>query len=84
MNQSLYAAARPQDAGVAAGIYQTSRYLGAIVATTILGLLFSGGQTPANWLVVVGVATALAVVHLGILVLVRPRERTAGAAARAR
>jgi predicted MFS family arabinose efflux permease len=75
MNQSLYAAARPQDAGVAAGIFQTSRYLGAIVATTILGLMFSTGQTPGNWLVVVGVATALAVVHLGILVMVRPRER---------
>ncbi|KHK97471.1 major facilitator transporter [Microbacterium mangrovi] len=77
MNQALYAAARPEDAGVAAGIYQTSRYLGAIVATTILGLLFSTGQTPGNWLIVVGVATALAVVHLGILVTVRPQRRTA-------
>ena len=45
MNQALYSSARPQDSGVAAGIFQTSRYVGAIVATTILGLLFSGGTT---------------------------------------
>jgi MFS family permease len=77
MNQSLYAAARPEDAGVAAGIFQTSRYVGAIVATTILGLLFSGGMTGGSWLVAVGAATALAVVHLGILVFVRPTRARA-------
>jgi len=77
MNQSLYAAARPEDAGVAAGIFQTSRYVGAIVATTILGLLFSGGVTAGSWLVAVCVATGLAVVHLGILLAVRPRRMPA-------
>lgn len=73
MNQALYAAARPQDAGVAAGIFQTSRYVGAIVATTMLGLLFTGGTTAATWLAAVGIATALAVVHLLLLVFVRTR-----------
>ncbi|MEN0085101.1 MAG: MFS transporter [Leifsonia sp.] len=83
MNQALYSSARPEDAGVAAGIFQTSRYVGAIVATTVLGLLFSGGTTSGNWLAAVGVATALAVVHLALLVFVRPRSRGAaeGAAA---
>ncbi|WP_348788222.1 MFS transporter [Leifsonia sp. NPDC080035] len=75
MNQALYASARPQDAGVAAGIFQTSRYVGAIVATTILGLLFSAGTTASSWLAAVAVASGLAVVHLGLLVFVRPRGR---------
>ncbi len=79
MNQALYSAARPQDAGVAAGIFQTSRYLGAIVATTVLGLLFSVGTTSGSWLAVVSVASGLAVVHLCLLVFVRPRGRTGGA-----
>ena len=79
MNQALYAAARPQDAGVAAGIFQTSRYVGAIVATTVLGLLFSAGTTPASWLAAVGVASALAVVHLCLLVFVRRRSQPGGA-----
>ncbi|WP_314149401.1 MFS transporter [uncultured Leifsonia sp.] len=75
MNQALYASARPQDAGVAAGIFQTSRYVGAIVATTVLGLLFSAGTTASSWLAAVAVASGLAVVHLALLVFVRPRSR---------
>jgi MFS family permease len=78
MNQALYSSARPEDSGVAAGIFQTSRYVGAIVATTVLGLLFSGGTTSASWLTAVGVATALALVHLALLVFVRPRDRGPG------
>ncbi|MGO4593345.1 MFS transporter [Leifsonia sp. 2TAF2] len=82
MNQALYASARPEDSGVAAGIFQTSRYIGAIVATTVLGLLFSGGTTAASWLTAVAVATTLSVVHLALLVLVRPRgPRAAGPSA---
>ncbi len=82
MNQALYASARPQDSGVAAGIFQTSRYIGAIVATTVLGLLFAGGTTAGNWLAVTGIATALAIIHLALLVVVRPgRAGTAEASA---
>lgn len=73
MNQALYSSARPEDSGVAAGIFQTSRYVGAIVATTVLGLLFSGGTTASSWLTAVVVATVLAIVHLALLVFVRPR-----------
>lgn len=80
MNQALYSSARPEDSGVAAGIFQTSRYVGAIVATTVLGLLFSGGTTSGSWLAVVGVATTLAVVHLALLVFVRPRSGRASVA----
>ncbi len=83
MNQALYSAARPEDSGVAAGIFQTSRYVGAIVATTVLGLLFSGGTSAASWLTAVGVATVLAVVHLALLTFVRPRRGPEQAAAAA-
>ncbi|MGH1548996.1 MFS transporter [Leifsonia poae] len=79
MNQALYSAARPEDSGVAAGIFQTSRYVGAIVATTVLGLLFSGGTTSSSWLTAVCVATGLAVVHLALLTFVRPRRGPATA-----
>ncbi|MEV8212316.1 MFS transporter [Leifsonia sp. NPDC077715] len=83
MNQALYSAARPEDSGVAAGIFQTSRYVGAIVATTVLGLLFSGGTTGSSWLTAVAVATGLAIVHLALLAFVRPRRGPAAAEATA-
>lgn len=75
MNQALYASARPQDAGVAAGMFQTSRYIGAILATTLIGVAFAGGTTAPSWLLVIGVATAFAVVHLGLLIGWHPREQ---------
>ena len=74
MNQALYASARPEDAGVAAGMFQTSRYIGAILATTLIGIAFGGGTTPASWLVIIVVATALSLAHLGLLIRWHPRE----------
>jgi MFS family permease len=74
MNQALYASVRPEDAGVAAGIFQTSRYVGAILATTLLGMTFAAGTNPASWLVVVVVATVLAAGHLILLITWRPRH----------
>jgi MFS family permease len=74
MSQALYASVRPQDAGVAAGIFQTSRYVGAILATALLGMMFASGTTPPNWLLVIAVATALAIVHLALLIGWRARR----------
>ncbi|MHA7984629.1 MFS transporter [Rathayibacter sp. CAU 1779] len=77
MSQALYASARPQDAGVAAGIFQTSRYVGAIAATTVLGVVFtsgSGPDAPTQWIVVIGIATGLAIVHALLLGSWHPRE----------
>lgn len=48
-SQGMFVSTRPQERGVAAGIYQTSRYLGAITATVLIGLLYGGGVTQANW-----------------------------------
>ncbi|MGN6127797.1 MAG: MFS transporter [Humibacter sp.] len=77
MSQALYASAAPRDAGVAAGIFQTSRYIGAILATTLLGIVFVDGSGPGaavQWITIVAIATALAVVHAGLLAAWHPRS----------
>lgn len=74
MNQALYSSVRPQDAGVAAGMFQTSRYIGAILATTLIGISFAGGTTPPSWLIVIGVATALSIALLGLLIAWHPQH----------
>jgi MFS family permease len=77
MNQALYASAAPRDVGVAAGILQTSRYVGAISATTVLGIVFadgSGADAPVQWITVVAIATGLAVVHAVLLGTWHPRS----------
>ncbi|MEZ2389315.1 MFS transporter [bacterium RCC_150] len=48
-NQGLYVSARPEDRGVAAGIFQTCRYLGAITATVLIGVLYGSGVNQPNW-----------------------------------
>lgn len=77
MNQALYSATEPENAGVAAGMFQTSRYIGAILATTLLGIMFTSGTTPTHWLVVVAVAAALSLVHLAVIAFVGRRTATA-------
>ncbi|MGA0567873.1 MFS transporter [Rathayibacter sp. KR2-224] len=77
MSQALYASAAPKDAGVAAGIFQTSRYVGAILATTILGIVFvngSGADAVPEWITVIAIATGLAVVHAVLLASWHPRS----------
>lgn len=75
MNQALYASARREDAGIAAGMFQTSRYIGAILATTLIGVAFAGGTTPPSWLFVIAVATALSIALLGLLVPWHPQRQ---------
>lgn len=49
-NQGLYVSARPPgERGVASGIFQTCRYLGAITATVLIGVLYGPGVNQANW-----------------------------------
>ncbi|QDQ98675.1 MFS transporter [Tomitella fengzijianii] len=76
-NQGMYASARPEDSGVAAGILQTSRYLGAISATAVIGVVFGPGATQEHWGVMVPVMVGLAVVTLALAAVWRPRERQA-------
>lgn len=43
LQNTMYTAADDGYTSVAAGLYQTARYLGAITATSILGVVFAGG-----------------------------------------
>ncbi len=48
-NQGLYLSAAPEDRGVAAGIFQTCRYVGAIGATVMIGIFYGTGVNQENW-----------------------------------
>ncbi|WP_332761427.1 MFS transporter [Pseudarthrobacter sp.] len=67
-NQGLYVSARPEERGVAAGIFQTCRYLGAIAATVLIGVLYGPGVNQANWGLMVLVMLGLGAVVLGLSV----------------
>ncbi|MCZ2401893.1 MFS transporter [Paenarthrobacter sp. Z7-10] len=75
-NQGMFVSARPQDRGVAAGIFQTFRYLGAISATVMIGIFYGSGVSPANWGRMVVVMLLLSVVALGLTLLWRPGRDT--------
>ncbi|QYF91131.1 MFS transporter [Arthrobacter sp. PAMC25284] len=72
-NQGLYLSTRPEERGVAAGIFQTCRYLGAITATVLIGILYGSGVNQANWGLMVLVMLGLGAVVL--LVSLAWRER---------
>ncbi|QDG66065.1 MFS transporter [Pseudarthrobacter sp. NIBRBAC000502772] len=67
-NQGLYVSARPEERGVAAGIFQTCRYLGAIAATVLIGVLYGPGVNQTNWGLMVLVMLGLGAVVLGLSV----------------
>ncbi len=71
-NQGMYASARPEDRGVAAGIFQTCRYFGAITATVLMGVLYGPGVNPENWGRIVLVMAGLSVLALSLTLLWRP------------
>ncbi|MFJ4030242.1 MFS transporter [Paenarthrobacter sp. NPDC089989] len=70
-NQGLYVSARPEDRGVAAGILQTCRYLGAITATVLIGVFYGPGVNQANWGLMVLVMLALSAVVIVLSVMWR-------------
>ncbi len=43
LQSALYAVTDPQRTGAAAGIFQTSRFIGAVLATSLLGIVFADG-----------------------------------------
>lgn len=63
LTQALYASVSPNRAGAASGVFQATRYLGAILATSLLGVVFSSGDTAAHWAVATTTAVVLTVVH---------------------
>lgn len=76
-NQGLYVSARPQDRGVAAGIFQTCRYLGAITATVLIGVLYGPGVNQANWGLMVLVMLGLSAVVFVLAMMWRKPDAAA-------
>ena len=72
-NQGMFLSVRPQERGVAAGIYQTCRYVGAITATVLIGVFAGGGVDQANWGLMVIAMLVLSAVAFGVTVLWRQR-----------
>ncbi|WP_258805039.1 MFS transporter [Pseudarthrobacter sp. NS4] len=73
-NQGMFVSTRPQERGVAAGIYQTCRYVGAIAATVMIGVFASTGVDQASWARMVIAMLILCAVTFGVSLLWRQRE----------
>jgi MFS family permease len=73
-NQGMFVSTRPQERGVAAGIYQTCRYVGAITATVMIGVFAAGGVHQDSWLRMVLAMLVLCAVTFGISVFWRQRK----------
>ncbi|GAB3565776.1 MFS transporter [Spelaeicoccus albus] len=76
-SQGMYASSRPEDTGVAAGIFQTFRYIGAIGATVMIGILYAPGVNAASWSTIVPVMVGLSVVALVLAALWKGRSEVA-------
>lgn len=61
LQAALYTAAPPEATGMAGGLFQTARYVGAILSTAVLGLVFADNLTSAGLHRVAAVSVVLAV-----------------------
>lgn len=66
LQTALYQAAPPKEMGAAAGQFQTFRYVGSILATSLLGLIFGGSVTSAG---LHTIAAIIAVVSILLLLV---------------
>lgn len=71
-SQGMYASTPAKDAGVAAGILQTCRYIGAIGATVMIGVFYAPGVNQQQWGQLVLAIAAVAVLALVITLFWRP------------
>jgi len=74
LQSALYRASDPARTGAAAGIFQTCRFVGAVLSTSLLGVVFAGGVDTAGLhelaLVLAGVSVVVLVASL------RPNRRS--------
>lgn len=73
-SQGMFVSTQPQERGVAAGIYQTCRYLGAITATVLIGIFYGTGVNQANWGLMVLVMLGLGAVVFAVTLAWRERR----------
>ncbi|UUT34364.1 MFS transporter [Microbacterium elymi] len=77
MMESVRRAAPPDAVGVASGLLQSMRYLGAIAATVVLGHVLAGGVDAAAWGGVVIAAVGIGVIHLVVALVAASALRRA-------
>jgi MFS family permease len=65
--QGMYQSATPETIGVAAGLFQTSRYVGALAAAIIIGAVFVNRATITGWLIAIAIVSVGSLVALGLL-----------------
>jgi MFS family permease len=69
MTEAVRRSAPPEAVGVASGLLQSMRYIGAIIATVLLGRLLAGGVDASTWGAVVIAASAIGVGHLAVMLV---------------
>jgi predicted MFS family arabinose efflux permease len=75
MQAALYTAAPPDQTGAAGGLLQTARYTGAILSTSVIGIVYGATAGTSGLHVLAGVMAALSLVLLWAS-LARPQRRT--------
>jgi len=84
LQAALYEDAPPAQTGAAAELFQTARYVGAILATSLIGITFSGGVSTTGLHTLAAVIAAIAALLVLVTVAApRRRARRSGRAARA-
>ena len=68
LQTALYEAAPVKEMGAAAGLFQTFRYVGSILSTSLLGLVFGRGVTSAGLHTIALVIAAVSVILLVVAV----------------
>ena len=72
-NQGMFVSTTPQERGVAAGIFQTCRYVGAITATVLIGVFGADGVDQSSWGLMVTAMVVLSVLVFPVTLLWRER-----------
>jgi predicted MFS family arabinose efflux permease len=67
LQAGLYAATPAHQAGVAGGLFQTGRYVGAILSTALLGALFDQGQYSSAGLHQIGLVVLVVAIGLAVV-----------------
>jgi predicted MFS family arabinose efflux permease len=73
LQAALYTAAPPAQTGTAAGLFQTARYVGAILSAALLGLVLEPQATTTGLHLVALATTALALAITAASIAVHPR-----------
>lgn len=76
LNQAMFTAARAGAAGVAAGLFQLARYLGAVVAMVIMAIIVGDAISPSGWMALL--LAMIVVTVLGSLLVLASRPPRAG------